>query len=43
MKFDSKISSLEKREDLAKLTMDEMHGTLTTYEMRTKKDNLITK
>jgi hypothetical protein len=43
MRFDSNISALEEREDLATLTMDELHGTLTTYEMRTKKDNMITK
>jgi len=29
--------------DLATLTMDELHVTLTTYEMRTKKDNMVTK
>jgi hypothetical protein len=43
MRFDSNISALEEREDLATLTMDELHGTLTAYEMRTEKDNLITK
>jgi hypothetical protein len=40
MRFDSNISALEEREDLATLTMDELHGTLTTYEMRIEKDNL---
>jgi hypothetical protein len=35
MRFDPKISSLEEREDLATLSMDELHGILTTYEMRT--------
>jgi hypothetical protein len=43
MRFDSNISTLEEREDLATLTMDELHGTLTTYEMRTEQDNLVTK
>jgi hypothetical protein len=35
MRFDSNISALEERVDLAALTMDELHGTLTTYEMIT--------
>jgi hypothetical protein len=43
MRFDSKISALEERVDLATLTMDELHGTLTYYEMRTKQDNPVTK
>jgi hypothetical protein len=43
MIFDSNISALEEREDLATLTMDELHGTLTTYEMRTEQENLVTK
>jgi hypothetical protein len=43
MRFYSKISTLEEREDLATLAMDEIHGTLTTYEMRKEQDNLITK
>ena len=34
MKFDSKVSSLEERKDLDKLSMNELHGILTTYEMR---------
>ena len=42
MRFDSNISALEEREDLATLTMDELHGTLTAYEMRTQKDNPVT-
>jgi hypothetical protein len=28
--------------DLATMTMDELHGTLTTYEMRKEKENLVT-
>jgi hypothetical protein len=39
MIFDPKISSLEERQDLAMLSMDELHGILTTYEMRTKQEN----
>jgi len=35
MRFDANISSLEKREDLSTLSMDELHGILTSYEMRT--------
>jgi len=33
MRFNPKISSLENRKDLDKLTMDELHGILTSYEM----------
>ena len=33
MRFDSKVSSLEERKDLDKLSMDELHGILTAYEM----------
>jgi uncharacterized coiled-coil protein SlyX len=39
MRFDSRISTLEERVDLATLTMDELHGILTAYEMRIEKDN----
>ena len=39
MRFDSKVSALEERQYLDKLSMDELHGILTTYEMRTKKEN----
>ena len=39
MIFDSKVSTLEERKDLDKLSMDELHGILTTYEMRTKQEN----
>jgi hypothetical protein len=39
LRFDPKISSLEERADLATLSMDELHGIFTTYEMRTEKDN----
>jgi hypothetical protein len=36
MSFDSKISTLEERVDLAAMTLDELHGILTDYEIRTK-------
>jgi len=42
MRFDSNISTLEERVDLTTMTMDEFHGTLTTYEMRMDQDNLVT-
>ena len=35
MKYDSKVSTLEERHDLDKLIVDELHGILTAYEMRT--------
>jgi uncharacterized coiled-coil protein SlyX len=41
MRFDSKISALEERVGLATMTMDELHGILTAYEMRIEKDNLV--
>jgi uncharacterized coiled-coil protein SlyX len=43
MRFDSKISSLEERVDLATMTMDELHGILTAYEMRIEQDNPVMK
>jgi hypothetical protein len=43
MRSDSNISALEERVDLATLTMDDLHGTLTNYDMRTEKDNPTTK
>jgi hypothetical protein len=43
MRFDSKISALEERVDLDTMTMDELHGILTAYEMRIEQDNLVTK
>jgi hypothetical protein len=36
MRFDPKISSLEEIQDPATLSMDELHGILATYEMRTQ-------
>jgi hypothetical protein len=36
MRFDPKISALEERVDLNSISMDELHGIFTAYEMRTK-------
>jgi hypothetical protein len=38
MRYDAKISTLEDKPDLDKLTVDELHGTLTTYEMRIRQE-----
>ena len=38
MRFDSKVPALEERQDLDKLSIDELHKMLTTYEMRTKQE-----
>ena len=35
MKYDSKMSTLEEQDDLDALTVDELHGIFTAYEMRT--------
>ena len=35
MKYDSKVSTLEERDYLDHVTVDELHGILTAYEMRT--------
>ena len=35
MRYDPKVSNLEERDDIKKVTMDELHGILTAYEMRT--------
>jgi hypothetical protein len=35
MRYDANISSVEDRSDLSSLTVDQLHGTFTTYEMRT--------
>jgi hypothetical protein len=43
MRFDSKISDLEERVDLGTITMNALHGIITTYEMGIEKDNPITK
>ena len=34
MKYDSKVSTLEEQDDVDALTIDELHGIFTTYEMR---------
>ena len=35
MRYDPKVSTLEERDDLKNVTMDELHGIFTAYEMRT--------
>jgi hypothetical protein len=40
MRFDPKISTLEERSDLNSISMDELHGIFTAYEMRTEQENL---
>jgi hypothetical protein len=39
MRFNPKISTLEERSDLKSISMDELHGIFTTYEMRTEQEN----
>jgi hypothetical protein len=39
MRFDPNISTLEKREYLDSTSMDELHGIITDYEMRTEQEN----
>jgi hypothetical protein len=39
MRFNPKISALEERLDLNSISMDELHGIFTAYEMRTKQEN----
>jgi hypothetical protein len=39
MRFDPKISTLEERADLNTISMDELHGMFTAYEMRTEQEN----
>ena len=43
MRFDSKISAIEERSDLNTMTVDELHGTLIAYEMRTKQEDRVGK
>eukprot|EP00253_Pinus_taeda_P016144 PITA_16144 len=33
-KFESKVSAIEEKENLQKITMSQLHGIITTYEMR---------
>ena len=39
MRFDSKISAIEERIDLDTMIVDEIHGTLTAYEMRIEQED----
>ena len=39
MRYDSKVSTLEERDDLKTMTVDELHGILIAYEMRIDKEN----
>ena len=41
--FDAKVSTLEERKELDRLTMHELHGILIAYEMRTDKEKPSTK
>ena len=34
MRYDLKVSTLKEWDDIEKLTIDEVHGILTAYEMR---------
>jgi hypothetical protein len=43
MRCDPKISSLEERSNLSKLSMDELHGIFIAYEMRTEQENSVMK
>jgi hypothetical protein len=38
MRYDAKISTIEDRSDLNTLTVDQLHGIFTAYEMRTGND-----
>jgi hypothetical protein len=40
MIFNLKISSLEERSYLDSISMDELHGIFTAYEMRIEQENL---
>jgi hypothetical protein len=39
MRFDPKVSTLEERAYLDSISMDELHGIFTAYEMRTEQEN----
>jgi hypothetical protein len=43
MRFDPKISAQEERTYMDSISMDELHGIFIAYEMRTKKENSVTK
>jgi hypothetical protein len=34
LKYDAKVFTIEETKDLTKMKMDELHGSLTTYELR---------
>ena len=36
IRYNPKVSTVEDRDDLELLTMDELHGAFTAYEMRTE-------
>ena len=36
MKYDSQVSTLEERDDIDAMIVDELHGIFTAYEMRTR-------
>lgn len=40
MIFDAKISTLEEISYINSISVDELHGIFTSYEMRTEKENL---
>jgi hypothetical protein len=40
MRFNLKISALEERSELDSISMNELHGIIKAYEMRTEKENL---
>ena len=40
LRLGAKVSVIEEMHELNKLTMDRLHGILTAYEMRTKKEQL---
>jgi hypothetical protein len=39
VRFNPKVSTLEERLDLNSISMDELHGIFTSYEMRTEQEN----
>jgi hypothetical protein len=43
LRFDAKVCAIEEMKDLEKLTMDELHGILTAYEIRTEKEKPVRK
>jgi hypothetical protein len=43
MRFNIKISTLEEREDIDSISMDEIHGIFKAYEIRTEQENPVIK